>query len=215
MKIKRQSSAPLSKDDLHQMNERSDRASRASRSSKLPRPRSKSRNSAPDAAEQEVLSHLQRVLNSKYTFKKAKKLKALQASPDPQATISPDINNDENWSPPPVEPLYKQQSRIRTSNSHFGNLRRLRTNTNSSVEPIVPPITEINDDFLSMMRTRSTTMTRQRSESLAMSSPDESSSSDVAFTREMDVLEMEVLYENQRGLFLLGTGYCGCEYAAQ
>lgn len=208
MKIKRQQSTPLSKDDLHQMNQRSDRASRTSRS----RTSRNSRTSVPDAGEHEALSHLQRVLNSKYTFKKARKLKALHMSPDPQLTPSPELEvdgtNDENWIPPPVEPLYKPKSGIRTSNSHFGHLRRLRSNTNSA-EPNVPPITQVNDDFMSMKRTRSSTMTRQRSESLAMSNRDESASSDAPFMREMDVFEIEVLYENQRGLFLLGTGYCG------
>ncbi|TIB07836.1 hypothetical protein E3P92_03950 [Wallemia ichthyophaga] len=206
MKIKRQQSTPLSKDDLHQMNQRSDRASRTSRS----RTSRNSRTSVPDAGEHEALSHLQRVLNSKYTFKKARKLKALHMSPDPQLTPSPELEvdgtNDENWIPPPVEPLYKPKSGIRTSNSHFGHLRRLRSNTNST-EPNVPPITQVNDDFMSMKRTRSSTMTRQRSESLAMSNRDESASSDAPFMREMDVFEIEVLYENQRGLFLLGTGY--------
>ncbi|TIC24932.1 hypothetical protein E3Q11_03507 [Wallemia mellicola] len=201
MKIRRHSSSPLTKDDLKDINQRSDRASRASKSNRN-RSRSRQRNTPTGDTEKEVQSHLQRLIDAKYTFNKSKKLKALNKSPELELA-SPELSN-ENWTPPPVEPLYKSPSRIRTSNSHFSNLRRFRTNTNTSVEPVANPITEVNDEFLSMKRTRSTTMDRQPSESFLLNSA-QASSSDVDVFRDTDVYEMEILYENQRGLFLFGT----------
>ena len=166
----------------------------------------------------EVQSRLISIISnktSKYNrIKKARKIKSLD---QPVYLNESPIMSEEYWTPPKTESLYKPSAKIKTSKSNFSSLRKFKSNKHDDdPQQRQQCKVEINDnDILSIQRSNSTSFnitpqcTPQRTRSNTYSSFNQFKSSESLRTHEGDdAFELDVLYENQRGLFLLGTAYC-------
>ena len=166
----------------------------------------------------EVQSRLISIISnktSKYNrIKKARKIKSLD---QPVYLNESPIMTEEYWTPPKTESLYKPSTKIKTSKSNFSSLRKFKSNKyDNDPQQQQQCKVEINDnDILSIQRSNSTSFnitpqcTPQRTRSNTYSSFNQFKSSESLRTHEGDdAFELDVLYENQRGLFLLGTAYC-------
>ena len=166
----------------------------------------------------EVQSRLISIISnktSKYNrIKKARKIKSLD---QPVYLNESPIMTEEYWTPPKTESLYKPSTKIKTSKSNFSSLRKFKSNKyDDDPQQRQQCKVEINDnDILSIQRSNSTSYnitpqcTPQRTRSNTYSSFNQFKSSESLRTHEGDdAFELDVLYENQRGLFLLGTAYC-------